>query len=369
MKKRSHAFFLALFSTVTLAQAPKVATTEKLANGLTPAQNKKAISTSLIAVQEEMIRLLVFSALLNSKGVSTEVLTIPKEVETKYQSFRLAYLGATVVVPVTTLTTTYSVKRFSEELRSLMTPVNMLIDYIKPLSEKSSALAAKLSNALYIDASSKLSGRSFAAAWKFVEPVVRVLTSKTALITMGTASGVSSVGMASIVMMNPTTEGILDYATARKILGYNKYVNSQLDDIIRKLGVVFSLSAAKQAVLKEKIEELLIRKAVENQFAMDKDYSLDILQVMESHQIISAESAVVAKNLREVFSTATAYAPSQSEVMELKESMDSLVVICAMLETILMNDKGMSEEIEKEIRQKLANANRTLRVVQTNFLK
>ena len=318
---------------------------------------------------KESLRLLVFNSLISSRAgklVSTENLEkrISKITKLTYMSVPASVVGGAV---------SSQAKVLGEVFKSVLAPITALIKAVAASSvavgEFSSQISTTSSKAIHLDQILEFSSKTSVQSYqKIIAPIVAKLVFKGSTELFNVLIGVGSLYGSFMYVFGDKQNNVAG-DMARSMFGYNRELRMNIDTLTKSLAAVYDIPADKQAVFKEKLFNAMLIEAKRNGFKSDAEYSVDVLKLMAKNNIITTEQAIVANNLKTIADQATEAqvgAEKRDARKELKQNVDTVIVLTAILEEIYENG-NLSSADKANAKKMLVHAHANLNLINYNL--
>jgi hypothetical protein len=331
----------------------------------------KRIEATDPTAQEEAIRLLLLGNILASKDYLPHVIDVPDRIREKYETLRSSVLGGGLVGGLTTAAFVALTYKSITETEISNKSLNAAWAKLKPSAEWSGRQWTAFWNLKMVRALGRITDKSSTWSSDKIRPVFKLIFTK----GMGYAAGSSVAGSSlatSIYLYRNDSREIMSSATARYLLNYDEAFNRKLDDLVSKAAAIYTLEPYKQALLRNGIRTELMRQAIEKEFRTEDAegqpivYSVDLVKLMLSQNMIDLEIADAAERLQKIADLAWEHGGQLSTVERLGASVQTIIEIAALLESILETE-SLPEAMEMQVRQKLANTQKTLALLRNNL--
>lgn len=352
--------------------APKVIPTAKAVNEENIEKVINQVDASLPSAQTEAIRVLLLASILAQKDYFPDVVRVPDQIREKYEVFRSTITGGPVVagLGVVLVKTSYKSLKEAEFTEGAL---NKLMAVLRPSAESAKNSWTRFWNTRIILALGRSKTKSVESSYQRIQPVLNLVFKRGK--GSGYALGSSAVAGAlytSIYLSRHNSREIMTNDMARSLLGYDVEFDQKLNMVVSRTAAVYSLEPFKQALLRNGVRRELMDLALRNEFRIEDDqgkpieYSVDIVKIMLEQNLIDLEVAEAAERWGKVVNQAWGANSSRTTLEALDGSISMILQVSALLEAIVTTEE-LPEEIEKEVRLRLAHAQRTIVRLQNNL--
>ncbi len=351
MNKQVLAAFLS--AAILTTQTAAIAQSSEPIPSLTQSQQEH-LSAVNEEVQTQSLRLMVFSALLSDKLVKMD--KVPAQVEQRYQRIKLTYFGSLPTSSASGITV-FLAQQTSQRIELFM---NFLTTVFRALAEGMKASSTAIndsSTAIYKIPAVKYAVDHLGSGLRYVvEQIVEISRSsvfKGSGMLAGTLSASTVLGGSAYFGAHNASEALTG-AKARALLGYDRALQKNIDQVVGEVSGIFSLSAAQAAQFKTALLNETINQAVKNNFSKNSNlYKIDVLQLLLANNLASNEQVVFVKALLptyELLSQSKAIT-LESELKDLRSNVDNVAALSAVLAELSNNgqitDPTMKAEIDR----------------------
>ncbi len=323
------------------------------------------------SAEEQAIRLLLLGSVLASRNHLPAVIDVPDHIREKYESIRSTILGGGVIVTLTGGAFGYASYQSIMRTEFTRESINRTWALLKPSAQWSAKAWNLLWQSRIVEFVGRQSARSSTYSYNKIQPVLAIIFSKG--MKYATASSVlGSSFYTSIYLGTHDAREVMTSETARSLLNYDEAFDRKLNLLITKTAMIYSLEPYQQALLKNGIRNELMNLAIEKKFRIEDSegnpvvYQVDLKKIMLKQNMIDLEISDAAEHLSSITQLAWDHKPEISSLERLGASLETIVDIAAILESIL-ESRELPEAMEMEVRQKLANTHRFLARVRNNL--
>ena len=324
--------------------------------------NSAAIENANTLLQEKALKVLILNAVIGAE--SGTLLDVPTAVRDRWDTIRLSTVGF-IQVAAAGIGTFYMGQASSKEFQSVLAPLTYLVKIISHLVTVSANQLTFSLEKIGVDVLLRSSGESLETVIKSLTQVFASFITKGGIISSTTISASGFFASSTFAWFTNTNE-VLTYENARSLLGYDKELQKRIDRLTFSLSQLLDFNGDQSATLKRIIENELIRVGIEKQFAQDADYQINLVPPMLEAGLINSKTAAAINGLNELYQIATKNQIEGLEPGSLGESVNVLVALSAILESQL-GQENLDRQMEKEIRQQLADVQKTLKLVQATL--
>jgi hypothetical protein len=360
------------------AKKPEIAAKKaELAAKTTAEENIEAavnrVDASLPSAQTEAIRVLLLASILATKDYFPDVVRVPDEIREKYEVFRSTMTGGGPVVGGLGVALVKVSYKSLKEAEFTEAALNRLLAVLRPSAESAKNSWARFWNMKFMTALGRVSSKSFDSSYQRLQPVINLVfkRGKGSGYALG-ASAISGALYGSIYLARHNSREIMGNEMARSILGYDEAFDQKLNAVVSKTAAVYSLEPFKQALLRNGIRRELMDLALRNDFRIEDEqgnpiqYSIDIIKIMLEQNLIDLEVAEAAERWGKVVNQAWGADSSRTTLEALDGSITMVLQVSALLEAMVTTEE-LPEAVEKEVRLRLAHAQRTIMRLQSNL--
>jgi hypothetical protein len=332
---------------------------------------EERIESSLPTAQDEAIRVLLLASILAQKDYFPSVVRVPDAIREKYEVFRSTMTGGG---PVVAGLSYYGVKmgyKALEKAEFTEPALNRIFKGLKWSADIGKNSWERVLHWKIATALGRSVSKSSKAAYQRLTPVFKIFFKKGSQYSLGAVSISGALwGIAYLARHN--SREIMTSATARELLGYDAEFERKLNAVISHTAAVYSLEPFKQALLRNGIKRELMEQAVQKKFKTEDadgnpiEYAIDVVKVMLDNNLIDLEVAEAAERLRSVVDQAWGPNSTRTTLEALDGSLTVIAQVTALLESIVKTEE-MPPEIEMQIRQRVANAQKTMLRLQNNL--
>lgn len=333
----------------------------------TETEKTAAMKANLTATQQMAIKLLVANTMVAKK--IGRVAAIDESVQRNYGRIRGMFLGSVPASSVAGLAG-YLGKESAKTFQSVFQPITELVKALANISYKSAKVGWEVFEFIGLDIVSEKSGKSI--EWVFsniVKPVLEISITKGTAISSGSLTATAVAGTSSFLLFNPTAEDAMQMEAIRKILGYDKSLEKNVNLMVEQISGIFDLNASDKAKLQLAIINEALVQVAKNNFSQDSNlYKIDIVEILKAQKIISVETAEAVNSLRSAYDRMTSsQRTTVSDVEVIKANLQSVLALHAMLATSVESDAIADEQMREEMSRLLGSIAGRLSLVGFNL--
>ncbi|MCC6276758.1 MAG: hypothetical protein IT289_02455 [Oligoflexia bacterium] len=331
--------------------------------------SESAVQVSVNETQRAALRLLIYNAVLSRKVGG--VVEITPEMRAKYTRVRMSVYGSPSFL-VAGAGSWALAQKGSEKVEFIWRILTNVVRVIAESMERSSRVSwdffEDIAKALKLDVSSEKSADSVRWTWDhLLMPIFNISMNGAVKYWLG-ASAVGTSGYASYLMYSDPQEA-LNHRVVRKILGKDAQMRKQVESIANEMAGIFLLNPDQQSAFKSALSEEILRQALAKGFDPKTEYQVDVVEILESRQLINSDVASTARSLRAIVQEVATSRPASEVGASTKDllssQLDAIAVLAAQLEEILATGK-LSREDRKEALILLEDTKRVLSLVASN---
>lgn len=352
----------------------------------------KEYSYQLSEAEKQAARLLLYGAIVS--GRAGEVLEIPQEIRDRYGSLARSYYGA-IPTGAVGVGTYFAAANFLEKVEWASRAAKAIFGTSADVLRASGRTSirgwewfARLPVVRQgLESSARSSMRSFdssAHIYRYtLGPVVKLVFNRGTGLFSLTLSGGSLLYGSSWGFLKSEGAAISD-SMLSGVLGYDEHLEREIDFLIKDIEAVYpsmGLDSERLAVFKTALKDELSRQFAAKEYDDNAEFVVNVAALLhktqfvpkgktEGQSLITAEEHNAAVALQVIFDSATdAETPGDVNTLEkLNDSVAKIYAINQYLEAVIA--KGdLDSAHEKEARQVVAQANRTVERIKVLFPK
>ncbi len=305
----------------------------------------------LKGAQDLNLNLLIAATMVEQKFGG--LIPVSEQIANRYNKMKSSYLG-TVPTIIAGSAATFLGNESSKRVEFLLKPLTALLRASGRAITFSGEQVEIFSRSTGLD--KVLEKSSNVATWSVEEiiiPIAKLFLRGNLKIASGAVSA-SAVFAGSVTFMTNNSNEIMTWASARSLLGQDKAMNNRVDALVHDMSTIFNLTPSDAAKLKLAIYDEALRQAISHKFSEDPSkYSLDVIEVMSSQKLITADAAKAIGKLREVTTSMSASQDTAATIAIIRDNVDSAIDLAALLaqqlatNTALKSDKQLVKELER----------------------